>query len=62
MQRVAVLDPPKQTSVGRKRDDREPLDVETSLEAVRVHRQQAVDEAEQLHHPLVLPQVFVALE
>lgn len=62
MEGIAVLHPADKTSVWSKRDDREALDVESSLETVRIDRQKTVDEAEELHDTLVLPEIFVALK
>ena len=62
MECVTVLHPSEETSVRCERNDREALDVKASLEAVGVHREQAIHQAEELHDALVLPQVFVALQ
>lgn len=54
MKGITIFDPSHQTSVRRQRYYGVSLDMQTSLEAVGVHRKQCVYEAEELHDTLVL--------
>ena len=62
VQRVRVRHPRQQPRVGGEWDDREALDGQVAPERLRVVEEERVDEAEELHDALVLPQVLVALE
>lgn len=62
MECVAILDPTEETSLRGEWDDRETLDMQTSLEAVNVDGQEVVDETEKLHNPFILPKIFVSFE
>lgn len=59
---VAVRHPADQTRVIRQGHDRVTLDAEIDPSRRSLARQKRVDKTEQLHHPLVLPQVFPPLE
>ena len=54
--------PPYDARVVRQRDDRVPRNAEISLAGLSVVAKEGVDEPEELHDALVLPQVLVALE
>lgn len=60
--RVAVGDPTDEARVVRQRHDRVALNAEVELGRVPVAREKGVHQPEQLHHSLVLPQVFATLE
>ena len=62
VQRVAGRHPRDEPGVGRERDDRVPLDAEVEARAIVGRGEERVDEAEELHDALVLPQVLVPLE
>mmetsp|Transcript_10854 Transcript_10854/g.22568 ORF Transcript_10854/g.22568 Transcript_10854/m.22568 type:complete len:327 (-) Transcript_10854:940-1920(-) len=62
VQRVAVGHPPDQARVGAQRGHRVPRNAQVVLRGGAVVLQQRVDQAEELHHTLVLPQVLVPLE
>ena len=62
VQGVRVRNPSDQARVGGERDDGEPLDGQVPPEGLSVADEERVDEAEKLHHSLVLPQVLVALQ
>ena len=60
MQSITVVDPPQQTGLWCKRDDRESLDVKPPPEAVDFLVKKIVDQAEQLHHTLILTKILVS--
>ena len=60
VQGVGAVDPAEKSRVGRERDDGVLYDREVTLKRLGVVREECVDEAEELHDPLVLPQVLVS--
>ena len=57
-----MRNPSDQAGIGGERDDGEPLDGQVPSEGLPVADEERVDEAEKLHHSLVLPQVLVTLQ
>ena len=55
-----MLYPTQETGSRRQWRDRIRLDVQMPLSALLIGRQERIDEAKQLHNPLVLTQVFVS--
>ena len=62
VQRVALRHPLYEARVGGERHDGVALDAEVEASAAGVHGEQRVDQAKELHHALVLPQVLVTLK
>lgn len=56
---ITVLHPSEETGVRCQRDNGISLDVKVPLEACRVHREQRIDEAEELHDALILAKILV---
>ena len=62
VQRVALRHPLDEPRVSRERHDRVAMDAKVEPRAVLGRAKQRVDEAEELHHALVLAQVLMPLE
>lgn len=56
---VGVRNPSDETRVGRERGDGVALDVEVTLERLRIVREERVDETEELHDTLILSKILV---
>ena len=62
VQRVALRHPLDESRVEGERHDRVALDAEVEPRALVRCGEEGVDQPEELHHALVLPEVLVALE
>lgn len=62
VKRVGTVDPSEETRVGRERDNGVLDNREMALERLGILLEEGVDETEELHDPLVLTKIFVALE
>lgn len=62
VQCVCVVDPSQETRVRRERNDGIGLYHEMAFECLRILAEKRVDQAEELHDPLVLPEIFVTFE
>ncbi len=62
VQSVAAWHPANETSVMTKRYNRVPSNTQVLFTSLAVNLEQSVDQTEQLHHTLVLTNVFVAFK
>ncbi len=62
MNRVAVRHPLDQTRIRRKGHHRVPMDSQVASGSFEIVGEESVHQTEELHHTLILTQIFVALE